>query len=130
MKNSKFKIQNYLALMAVCYLLLTNTGYSQGDTAVKQFSLQAAIDYALAHNFTYLNADNDTKISSYRKKEIIGQGLPQIKGSVDLRDNLVLPTQLIPAKALNPMASPNDYLFAKFGVAYNLTASANISQLI
>jgi len=129
MKNSKFKIQK-LALLAVCYLLLTNTGYSQGDTATKAFTLQAAIDYALAHNYTYLNTDNDSKISAYRKKEIAAQGMPQINGSVDLRDNLVLPTQLIPAQALYPTAPAGEYLAARFGVSYNVTASASINQLI
>lgn len=104
--------------------------YSQGDTATKAFTLQAAIDYALAHNYTYLNADNDTKISSYKKKEVVAQGLPQIKASGDLRDNLVLPTQLIPAKALYPTAPADQYLAAKFGVNYNLTATANVSQLL
>ena len=102
--------------------------YSQGDTATKAFTLQAAIDYALAHNYTYLNADNDTKINSYKKKEIAAQYMPQINGTVDLRDNLVLPTQLVPGQFFGYPAG--SYLPAKFGVSYNVTATANVSQLI
>jgi outer membrane protein TolC len=102
--------------------------YSQGDTAVKQFSLQAAIDYALKHNYTYINADNDTKVSTYKKNEVVGQGMPQINGSVDLRDNLYLPTLLVPGQFFG--YPTGTYLPAKFGVRYNFTVGGSVSQLL
>src|ERR1017187_2049436 len=98
-----------IRLLAVSYSLITITCYAQGDTAVKRFSLPEAIDFALKHNYSYLNADNDTKLSNYKKNEIVGAGMPQINGGADLRDNLVLPTQLIPAQFVNPMAPPGTY---------------------
>ena len=105
--------------------------YSQADTATKQFTLQAAIDYATAHNYTYLNAENDAKYNTYRKNEIAAQGLPQINGTADLRDNVLLPTQLLPA-SFGPAFGINtgQPIPVKFGVPYNLTASASASQLI
>jgi outer membrane protein len=130
MKKSTFKIQNCLALMAVCYLLLINTGYSQGDTAVKQFSLQAAIDYALKNNFNYLNAEADAKYNTYKKNEILGQGLPQVNGSFGVTDNVILATSLIPAQFFNPRAPAGTFAPVKFGVQYNATAGASASQLI
>ncbi|MEO8760242.1 MAG: TolC family protein [Bacteroidia bacterium] len=130
MRNSKFKIQNHIVLMTVGYLLITNICYSQADTATKQFSLQAAIEYSTKHNNTYLNVQNDAEYNRYKKNEITAQGMPQINGTADLRDNLVLPTSLLPANFINPMAPAGTYAPLKFGVKYNTTASASLSQLI
>ncbi len=128
MKNSKFKIQNYFALITVGYLLIANNCYSQADTAVKQFSLQAAIEYSTKHNNTYLNVENDAKYNTYKKKELLAQGLPQINGMADLRDNLVIPTSLIPGQFFGGAAGT--YIPVKFGVKYNVTGSASLNQLI
>ncbi|MHB8403295.1 MAG: TolC family protein [Bacteroidia bacterium] len=111
------------------FCLIGTLGYAQGDTAVKKFSLPEAIDFALKHNYNYLNADNDTKISKYKKNEIIAQGLPQINGGVDIRDNPVLPTSLLPGIILGPMYA-GQFIPVKFGVTYNLTANASVSQLL
>ena len=53
------------------------------------FSLQAAIDYALKHNANYLNAELDVKLAQYKNKEVLGMGLPQIGASADLKDYLI-----------------------------------------
>ena len=119
-----------LLLIAAVFCIGHIKVYSQGDTATKQFALQAAIEYGLTHNYTYLNAENDTRLNTYKKNEVLGLWMPQINGSADLRDNLVLPTQLIPENALYPTAPAGQYLKAKFGVNYNLTASASVNQLI
>ena len=103
--------------------------YSQADTAVKQFSLASAIEYSSKHNYTYLNVENDAKYNDYRKKELVAQGLPQLNGTADLRDNLVLPTSLLPGVILGP-AYAGQYIPVKFGVKYNVTASAALNQLI
>jgi len=105
--------------------------YSQADTAVKQFSLQAAIDYSTKHNNTYLNVENDAQYNMYKKKELVAQGLPQLNGTADLRDNLVLPTQLLPASFGPAFGLPsNQPIPVKFGVKYNVSATASLNQLI
>ena len=105
--------------------------YSQADTAVKQFSLQAAIEYSLKHNYTYMNAENDAKLNTYKKNEILAQGLPQISGTADLRDNVLLPTSLLPGVFGALIGLPtNAPIPVKFGVQYNVTASASASQLM
>ena len=55
--NTKKSILVAVALLCIGQLKV----YSQADTAVKQFTLPAAIDYALKHNMTYLNVENDAK---------------------------------------------------------------------
>ena len=109
-------------------LLLSIKSYSQADTSAKQFSLQTAIDYALKYNYSYANAENDVKLSTYKKNETVGQGMPQINGNADLRDNLALPTLLVPGQFLKYPAGT--YLPAKFGVTYNFTASGSVNQLL
>ena len=115
-----------LALLSFCLPL----GMLAQQPGNAEFSLQAAIDYAMKHNATYLNAEADANYNRYKRNEIMGQGFPQINGVVDVKDNLILPTSLIPASAFNPMA-PKDLFFpAKFGVNYSSTASISVTQLI
>jgi len=93
-----------------------------------EFSLQGAIDYALKHNATYLNAEADAKYNRYKKNEILGQGLPQVNGSFEVRDNVMLPTQLMPGSFFG--GPPGSYFPVKFGVQYSATAGISVSQLI
>lgn len=95
-----------------------------------EFSLQGAIDYALKHNLTYLNTEADANLNKYKRNEVLGQGLPQINAAMDVRDNLILPTSLIPASAFNPLAPKGTFFAAKFGVNYSSTASVSATQLI
>lgn len=111
-------------------LFLLAAVLSKAQSNPSEFTLQGAIDYALQHNATYLNAEADAKSSKYRRNEVLGQGLPQINAAVDVKDNAILPTSLIPLRAFNPLAPPNAFQAAKFGVQYNATASATASQLI
>lgn len=122
--NNKKSILLTVALLCIGQLKV----YSQADTATKQFTLQAAIDYALKHNMTYLNVENDAKYNDYKRKELTAQGLPQINGSADLRDNALIPTSLLPGQIFNQPVGT--YIPVKFGVTYNVTASASASQLI
>jgi len=104
---------------------------SQAQEANKTaFSLQEAIDYSLKHSPNYLNAELDLKSADYRRKEITGLGLPQINGSIDLKDYIALPTSLLPLAAFNPQAPPDSYQAVKFGTKYNTTAGLSASQLI
>ena len=111
-------------------LLLLAVFFSKAQQNPGEFSLQGAIDYALKHNANYLNTEADAKSSTYRKNEILGQGLPQVNSSFDVKDNAILPTSLIPLKAFNPLAPANAFQAAKFGVQYNATASVTATQLI
>ncbi|HRD37324.1 MAG TPA: TolC family protein, partial [Bacteroidia bacterium] len=92
------------------------------------FSLQAAIDYAIKHNANYLNAELDVKMNEYKRKEITGIGLPQISGSVDYKDYFELPTSLLPGQFFG--APPGTFIPVKFGVQYNMQAGGTISQLL
>jgi outer membrane protein len=91
------------------------------------FSLQQAIDYAMKNSPSYLNAQLDEKSYEHRKNEITGLGLPQVNGSIDLKDYLEIPTSLIPGDFVG---APGTYIPVKFGTKYNATAGISASQLI
>jgi outer membrane protein TolC len=92
------------------------------------FSLQQAIDYALKNSPNYQNATLDQKNAEYKRDEVAGGGLPQVTGSVDLKDYISIPTSLIPGQFFG--APPGTFIPVKFGTKYNSTAGFSASQLI
>ena len=108
----------------VLILVLTMYQTKAQETNKTSFSLQESIDYSLKHSPNYLNAELDLKNADFRRKEITGMGLPQISGSIDLKDYLSIPTSLIPGDFVG---QPGTYIPVKFGTKYNATAglSAN-----
>ncbi len=98
------------------------------QTSSNNFSLQQAIDYSLKNSPNYLNADLDLKNAEYKRKEITGLGLPQVNGSVDLKDYLAIPTSLLPGQIFG--APAGTFIPVKFGTKYNATAGLSASQLI
>lgn len=116
---------NRAILFAACALAAL---LAAGQTAPAEFTLQAAIDYALKHNASHLNAEADASYNRYKKNEIRGQGFPQVNASVDLKDNLKLPTSLLPGEFFG--APPGTYIPVSFGVQYIATAGVTASQLL
>ena len=56
------------------------------DSAPMSFSSQQAVEYAIKNNVNIINADLETEISQARVNELIGIGLPQVKGNIDIND--------------------------------------------
>lgn len=111
-------------LTLVLFLVLTMYQTKAQETNKTSFSLQESIDYSLKHSPNYLNAELDLKNADYRRKEITGMGLPQISGSIDLKDYLSIPTSLIPGDFVG---QPGTYIPVKFGTKYNATAGLSAS---
>lgn len=118
------KMNKAILFVALCM----GAWVARAQPGAAEFSLQAAIDYALKHNATYLNAEADASFNTYRKNEIRGQGLPQVNASFDLKDNVKLPTSLLPGQFFG--APPGTYIPVSFGVQYVATAGVSASQLI
>jgi outer membrane protein len=121
----KFKLQIILFFSYAIAASLTAQESNGGS-----FSLQQAIEYAMKNSPSYLNSELDLKYALERKREITGTGLPQVSGSIDLKDYLAIPVSLIPLDKLNPTLPPNTYTTIQFGTKYNATAGFTASQLI
>ena len=98
------------------------------DAGNGSFSLQQALEYAMKNSPSQLNSELDLKNAEYRKKEITGSGLPQITGSIDIKDYINIPTSLLPAQIFGGPAG--SFIPVKFGTKYNSTAGINASQLL
>ena len=117
-------LRTYALILSLVTMALNVNAQEANKTS---FSLQEAIDYSLKHSPSQLNADLDLKNAEYKKKETTGLGLPQISGSVDVKDYLSLPTSLIPGDFFG---FPGTYQKVQFGTKYNTTAGLSASQLI
>lgn len=118
------KVNKYTFILAFM-ILLYQTKAQDNKTS---FSLQEAIDYSLKHSPNYLNAELDYQSADYKRKEITGLGLPQISGSVDLKDYINIPTSLLPGQIFG--GPEGSFIPVKFGTKYNATAGLSASQLI
>ena len=114
-------------VIALSVLPILSFAQSTG-TGSSEFTLQAAIDYANKHNANCLNAEIDMKLADYRNKEFIGIGLPQISGSVDLKDYFEIPTSLLPGQFFG--APAGTFIPVKFGTQWNASAGISVSQII
>jgi outer membrane protein TolC len=113
--------------MAFCFIALNS--YAQQappDTGTYNFTVADCVNYAYAHQHDVVNANLDVTSANYHVKEIIGQGLPQVNGSANFLDYLVIPTTLIPGSFIGQPGNVK----LKFGVTYQSTAAATLSQII
>lgn len=120
-------LKKYALLLTMCVIVYSVNAQEANKSS---FSLQESIDYSLKNSPNYLNAEQDLLSAEYRRKEITGLGLPQVNGSVDVKDYIEIPTSLIPAVAFNSLAPSDQYFAVKFGTKYNTTAGLSASQLI
>ena len=121
----KTQFKNYLIIVSI---VITGFRANAQQASSNNFSLQQAIDYSLKNSPNYLNADLDLQNAQYKRKEITGLGLPQINGSIDLKDYLAIPTSLLPGQFFG--APAGTYIPVKFGTKYNATAGFDASQLL
>jgi len=68
------------------FFLFTVSLFSQDN--VQSFSLQEAIDFALANNRSVVNAERDVEAAKQQKWETIASGLPQLSGNIDYQNNI------------------------------------------
>ena len=118
-------LKKYTLMLSI--LLVTYSTQAQ-EANKTSFSLQEAIDYSLKHSPNYLNAELDEKSAEYRRKEVTGLGLPQISGSIDVKDYFDIPTSLLPGFLVG--RPEVEYQAVQFGTKYNATAGFSASQLI
>jgi outer membrane protein len=117
----------------ITLLICITTGlksFAQTEPANQTFSFTVtdAVNYAIAHKDSVVNAGLDVKSADYRVKEIIGQGLPQLSGSASFQDYLKIPTTLLPGEIFGQPAGT--FIPVKFGVKYQSNVGANATQLL
>lgn len=140
-----FKLKSY-TLLAALSVMLSQTKAQEANS--NTFSLQQSIDYAYKNSPNYLNAQSDVLMAVYKRKEIIGMAMPQISGSVDMKNFLQIPTSVLadfispifyqnavksgqqPPNALLESSAGYAPLQAKFGTTFQTTAGLSASLLV
>ncbi len=118
------QLKKYALLLAV---IMCSAAQAQ-EAKSTNYSLQQAIEFALKNSPNYMNAELDQKSAEYKRKEVAGLGLPQVTGSIDIKDYIEIPTSLLPGQFFG--APAGTYIPVKFGTKYNATAGVSASQLL
>ena len=94
----------------------------------QRMSLDEAVQYALVHNQTLLNAKLDVTAAEGFVKENIASGLPQINANIDLADNFELPTSFVPGEFFG--GAPGEFIPVQFGTKYSGNATLSATQMV
>lgn len=121
--------KHHMKKSILLFLLLIFSVHLQAQTpAPSGFSLQEAINYALEHQPTVVNAAIDEKIAKQQVNEIIGLGTPQINGSAEINNFIEVPTSFVPAEFFGGEAG--SYYPVKFGLPWTASVGLSAQQLI
>ena len=94
--------------------------------AQEVLSLTQVLDQTRKQNKNLKMSENEVKIASEKNKEVKSNLIPKIQANGDYKYYFDLPTQLMPAKAFNPMAPDWKFKPAQFGVPHNINANVQI----
>ncbi|MFY0252931.1 TolC family protein [Chitinophaga sp. 30R24] len=108
-------------------ILLVGIGVYHGY-AQTQLTLQEALKFALNNNKQLAKTKMDEEMGKFKTQEVRSQALPQLNGNASYTDNLKLQQSLIPGQVFGKPADSS--VLVAFGVKYNVTAGAELSQQI
>ncbi|MCL5245610.1 TolC family protein [Cellulophaga sp. 20_2_10] len=114
------------SLTLLILLLGLQMGFSQDKPS--SFTLEEAINYALEHNYSAINADRDIEDAQKQKWQTIAGGLPQIDGAIGYQNQLKQPVSLIPGELAG--GAPGTFIPVVFGQKQSATATATLRQQI
>lgn len=109
-------------------LFCTSVNAQDPETNTFHFGLDECIQYAFEHQYAIRTAEADVDIAQSQIRETIGQGLPQISGTVQFQDYVKLPVTLLPgAIAGEP---DQEFIPVTFGTQYDLSLGVEAEQLL
>lgn len=100
------------------------------QTNKHKFSLKEVKEFAVKNSVTVINSGLDLSIAKKKVWETTATGLPQISSDISYRDQLKIPTTLIPAKFIDPSAPDGTFFEMKFGTQHNASIDLTVNQLI
>lgn len=106
---------------------VANAQESKNETF--SFTLKEAVEYAIQHNYSAINANSDIEIAKQKKWETTTIGLPHINGTVGYLNNLQYTKQGITGGGAFG-GVPGEVSTIAFGTKHSMNASATLSQLL
>jgi outer membrane protein TolC len=117
------KYINFMLLAAI--MLLSQMAYAQ-----KAMSLKDCVQFGLENDLATKRSAMELDFIKAQEQEAYSYARPQASGDVKYNNNVIIPTQLLPAKISNPNAPDDLYFPVQFGVSNNLSASVTATQII
>jgi outer membrane protein TolC len=108
--------------LLLIFVMLVSLLQAQDKKESYSFSLQQAIDHALQHNYTVINADRDIASAKQKKWETTATGLPQISGVANYTNNFQIQQ--------NQFTVNGETTTIQFGSYNSMDASLKLNQLI
>ena len=112
----------YIGLM---FMLCAFTANAQ-----EGYSLEQAIQYALANNENVRNAELAIEDANAQIGETLADGLPQINGSFNYTNNTEIPTSFVPAILFDDTAEPGDLAPVQFGSQHTGNMGLTLNQMV
>lgn len=132
MRKRSNNFRNPFQFLSILFIGILAAGLVPGpvfgqDSAVREFSLQSAQDFAVTHSYDRKKSQLDIQTAQKQMKETLAIGLPQVESSIGYMNNLKLATILIP----NFFEGKFDEMIAvQFGTQHNTNVNFSISQLL
>jgi len=119
--------RNMKRINLIMLLMLISTFVANAQEISNIMSLKEAVAYGMNGNTDIKKQNIAVLQSRERVQEVISYGLPQINGTAQLSDNLILPKLLLPGEI---MGQPGDYIPIKVGTQYGIPLAINANQLL
>jgi outer membrane protein len=126
----KGKMKKIILVLAVWLIPWIVPLTAEEAGAALRFSLKQAQDYAVQFSTDTRNSRLDVASAQKKIWETTASGLPQVSATLSYRDNLKIPTTLIPAQFLDPDAAAGEFIGLKFGTQHNATLDVTATQLV
>jgi outer membrane protein len=123
--ENKAAMKPYLFFIA--FLFITPFGFSQAPPETRMISLGECLDLSVKNSVKLQINALEYKRLIYQKREVIGQGMPDINFNGGWDDYVNLPTQLIPGEFFG---KPGELIPVQFGTTYNISGSIDATQII
>jgi outer membrane protein len=117
------RVNKIMALLLM--VVLTNKSMAQNTNA---FSVKQAVDYAMSNSIQVKNALQDIQLQKQTNREFTANAYPQVSGSLQLNNFLVIPTSVLPGEVFGQPAGSK--IPVQFGTKYNATGSLDVSQIL
>ncbi len=114
---------NYKRLYIIALLLLSGIVKTNAQEVL---SLKQVLEKAGEYNKSLKISENEMLMADEKHKEVKSNLIPKIQAFGDYKYFFDLPTQLMPAKAFNPMAPEWEFKPAQFGVPHNINANVQV----
>jgi len=133
-KTISSKLSGIYKYISILFLVLSVPAFAQVEQSTPSgeqfsFTLQQSIDYAIQHQSSVLNSRIDEQIADQKVRELLGVGLPQLNGSLELDDYIAKPVSILPPQ-FAAFIPPGQSLAVSFVLQYQATAGISASQMI